>query len=641
MASSYNEDSIQKLSPLEFTRKRPDVYTGSTADPTQLAIEIISNSVDEHLIGNCDHIAVTIHRCSLGDVVTIYDNGQGILPNVVKDDGRTVLEMVYGDINTSGKYDKSDDAVYQVSTGAFGIGSALVNFLSHWLTAVTMRDGSTERVEFEEGRFSSRAVGDCVPDAHGMEVSFSPSGEFFDSPHIDCQELLRRLELVSYFCPGLRISFSLVEDGDETLCENLSHPKGVREYLVDVVSDSALVDDMLWFRAEEGRQSLDMGLAFSKGSSPEIVSFCNYAPIESGTPVTAIKSTITRVFNKWGHERRILKERENLPGNSLQEGMVLAFNLSSPSIRYDSQTKVRVTSTDDNAFLSNVVSAHLEKWLDLHPNAGKAILDKALVAHRASEAARKAREAVKKKAEGKDKVFKLPTKLTDCWGKDRSKCELFICEGVSAASGLVAARDSEFQAIYGVRGKVLNVLKVKPAKILANQEVNNLIQALGLECDPKTAKLTYDPSRLRYGKIFATADADPDGVAINSLIYNMLWFLCPELIINGHVWQSVPALYRITTKKNEYVYLSGDPELREWKKKHSKRIKSIGRNKGIGETDTDEISETLLDPSTRNCRQVTVSDVQATDTMFQDLYGKDVAPRVRYLQEHGEEANVG
>lgn len=556
---------------MSFTRLRPDTYCGSTADSTQLVTEIISNAVDEHLIGNCTRIDISIAD---NNVVAVRDNGQGIIPNNPVDStlSTTTLEQVYGEINSSGKYDKSDNAVYKVSTGAFGIGGSLSCFLSHWFIATTRRDGEFETVRFKEGKFESRESGKCDKRLHGVEVVFQPSEEFFDDAAPNAQKIKDSLFKITCICPNLLVRFN---------DEEMSNPNGLDDFLTSQVKDE-IVSNRCLFKQEKERQSLDFGMTFVDSPSVNITCFCNYGLVESGTVVTAVKSCITRVFNKWGKEQGILKAKDKpLSGNAVQEGIELVFNLVSPQVRYDSQTKARVTSTADNAFINDVISAQLEVWLDNNPEDGKTIIEKALIARRAAEAAKKAREAVKQKASGKkEKVFKLPTKLTDCWTKDRSKAELLICEGLSAASGLVAARDSEFQAVYGVRGKMLSVLKTSPDKIMKNQEINNIVVALGLDYSPTTGKMKYDKNKLRYDKIIACADADFDGYAIENLLFNILWYLCPELIINGHVYSSVPPLFRVTTKKNEYVYLKDENALEEYKSKNSNKIKTIGRMKG-------------------------------------------------------------
>lgn len=616
---------------MSFTRLRPDTYCGSTADSTQLVTEIISNAVDEHLIGNCTRIDISIAD---NNVVAVRDNGQGIIPNNPVDStlSTTTLEQVYGEINSSGKYDKSDNAVYKVSTGAFGIGGSLSCFLSHWFIATTRRDGEFETVRFKEGKFESRESGKCDKRLHGVEVVFQPSEEFFDDAAPNAQKIKDSLFKITCICPNLLVRFN---------DEEMSNPNGLDDFLTSQVKDE-IVSNRCLFKQEKERQSLDFGMTFVDSPSVNITCFCNYGLVESGTVVTAVKSCITRVFNKWGKEQGILKAKDKLlSGNAVQEGMELVFNLVSPQVRYDSQTKARVTSTADNAFINDVISAQLEVWLDNNPDDGRAIIEKALIARRAAEAAKKAREAVKQKAsEKKEKVFKLPTKLTDCWTKDRSKAELLICEGLSAASGLVAARDSEFQAVYGVRGKMLSVLKTSPDKVMKNQEINNIVVALGLDYSPTTGKMKYNKNKLRYNKIIACADADFDGYAIENLLFNILWYLCPELVINGHVYSSVPPLFRVTTKKNEYVYLKDEKALDTYKKKNASKIKTISREKGLGEMDSDELSHALLDPATRNVIQLQVNDIDETDMLFKKLYGKSVEPRVKFILEHSEEARI-
>lgn len=632
MSNQYTENTIQKMDPLTFTRHRSDSYLGSNADSTQLAVELITNCIDEHLIGNCDKIIVDIDDAK--NIITVADEGQGILPNVVKEDGKTVLEMVYGDINTSGKYDKSDNAVYEVSTGAFGIGASLTNFLSHWLIASTCRDGLEETVWFNEGVFEKREVKECDKNLHGVTVKFQPNEDFFVDARINKNKLKEMLFNICCICPNLVVVFNK---------EIIYHPNGIEDLLqAKLGKNLEIINNKMIADKKEGRQTFDFGMTFSDSSSSSFTCFCNYGLIESGTPLTTVKSCITRTLNKWGQENGLLKKKQTLSGNTLQEGIVVVFNLVSPNIRYDSQTKVRVTSTEDNPFLNKVLSSALELWLDCNPEDGKKIIERGLIATKAAEAAKKAREAVKNKATKKvaDKVLKLPTTLQDAWSKKRLDCELFVCEGKSAASGLVAARDSETQAVYGVRGKMLSVLKTTPDKIVKNQEINNILEALGLDYNLKTGKCVYDKSKLRYGKIIAAADADYDGFAIENLFFNILWYLCPELIINGHVYSSVPPLYRVTTKKNEYVYLKDDNALEEYKKNNANKIAVIGRMKGLGECDSEELSYCLLEPENRNLYQLQVSDIEKTNNMFQDLYGKAVTPRVKFLSEHLEEAQI-
>lgn len=630
MSNKYTEDSIQKMDPLTFTRHRPDSYLGSNEDSTQLLREIISNSSDEFLIGNCSEI--TIEYDKEKNIAKVSDNGQGICPNVIKD-GKSVLELVYGDINSSGKYDKSEDAVYKISTGAFGIGASLTCFLSHWLIATTKRDGEVETVYFEEGKFSKRESGKCDKTEHGVSVEFNPSEEFFRDAHPNISKLKKELFNLSCVCKGLKI----ILNGEE-----FYYPAGLEEIVKDSIDNSVeIVKTRCCFEQKQSdTQIFDFCMSATSKSNCEIIPFCNYALIENGAPVSAVKSTITRCFNNWARENGIIKNKEkNLDGSSIQEGLIIAFNLVSQNIRYDSQTKVRATSTEDNPFISSVLGEQLEVWLDSNPEDAKAILEKAILARKAAEAAKRARAAVKNKKKSSGYI-KMPTTLSDCWSKNRSECELIICEGKSAQSGLVAARDSKTQAIYGVRGMMISARKTTVQKFLKNQEVNNLLIALGLDVDNSTGKIKYDVNKLRYGKIIACADADAPGAAIENLLFNILWYICPELIQNGHVYSAIPPLFRVTTKNNEYVYLRDTAALEEYKKKNGNKIKSIGREKGLGEMDSKELGDTLLDASTRNIVQLSVSDIDKTEQMFEDLYGKAVQPRVEYILNHSENGEV-
>lgn len=632
----YSEDSIESLSPLEFTRKRPGVYAGSVEYSTQLVIELFSNALDEHNLGHGNLIEVNYKSDS--NEIQVQDNAQGFPVNVWRDDGKTVLQASFDTLNTSGKYSK--DGVYGASAlGLNGIGSKICTYLSHYLVVET-QDGSGrgERVFFEEGVFQKREIFDTDKKT-GTLVSFQPSEEFFTHPEPDIKVLCKLFDDTCGLCPNLNVRFYMNGKDFQSYC----HPEGLVSLVDNIVGkDISIISSPLRFQAQQDKYSLDCGLSYTSKSGNDIIAYVNYGLTDQGPHITALKSAITRVMNKWAREKGLLKEKEtNIDGTSLQEGLVLVFNLVAPNISYDAQTKSRIVSNDFVSFLIDSFSTQLELWLDTNPQDGQNIIEKALIARKATEAAKKAREAVKQKANAKqDKVFKMPTKLTDCWTKDRSKAELLIAEGLSAASGLVAARNSEFQAVYGVRGKMLSILKTTPDKIMKNQEINNIIVALGLDYSPATGKMVYDKSKLRYDKIIACADADFDGYAIENLLFNILWYLCPELVINGHVYSSVPPLFRVTTKKNEYIYLKDQQALDDYKQAHVANIKTIGREKGLGEMDAEELSYSLLDPATRNVVQLEVNDVEQTSQLFQDLYGKNVEPRVKFILEHSEEAQT-
>lgn len=625
--SNYTDSSIEKLDPRSFSRIRPDTYCGSTEDSTQLCVEVVTNAIDEHLIGNCDHITVTYDDAQ--NVVTVEDDGQGIIPSLYRDGGRTVLEMVYGDINVSGKFDKSSDAVYKVSTGAFGIGASLANYLSHWLEAATFRDGKYERVLFEEGLFKERDEGDSPePARHGVVVRFQPSEEFFTSPKPNLTALKKKVDGICCLCPRLTVSFC----GDE-----IKH-NGITDLLGDCVASTSDVFSFTYVDPEDDTRALSLAYGLKSPSKESvIVGYANYGAIEGGTAYQVIKTQLSKSLTDWGRRQAVLKPKETLNVASLQDDMCLAFNLVSQNVRYDSQTKVRMSSTADNQFMRDTIAEQMETWMNAHPQAVKDIITNAIVAKRAAEAAKKAREAVRGKSSKKDSVFKLPTTLVDASSKKRAECELWVVEGKSAQGGMVAARDSKTQAIYGVRGMMLNVLKTAPENIMKNQEINNLVLALGLDVDVKTGKMVYNPKKLRYGKIVACGDGDAPGKAICNLMFNILWYMCPELFFNGHVYMAIPPLFRITTAKNEYVYCEGQKELEQAKKKY--KVKAINRAKGLSEQSSEELELTLLNPATRKIVEinVNVSDTDTFGNLMTNLYGKAVEPRVDYIMRHSEE----
>ena len=631
----YTEESIQSLSPREHIRLRSGMYIGSNHDPTQLVVEIFSNALDEHNLGHGNLINVSVNTKT--GTCSIEDYGQGFPINQLRPDGKTVLQAAFDEINTSAKY--SDDGVYGgTSLGLNGVGAKASNFLSTYFHVVS---GKTENKQYEsiwfkDGIFQKRELGEWNNEHSGTKVTFTPDPQFFEKSIPDTKALRHLFNDICCMCPDLTIRYWI----DDTLYE-ISHPEGITDLVTALVDkDVELPSTRLLIQESQDKYKLSCGLTYTSRNSSNIVGYVNYGLTEQGPHITSLKSSITKVMNKWAREQGLIKEKEsNLGGDSLQEGLVLVFNLIAPGIAYDSQTKGKIVSKDYVPWLNEVFSNALEIWLDNNPQDGKVIIEKALLARRAAEAAKKAREAVRQKAEKKDKVFKMPTKLTDCWSKDRNKCELLVCEGDSAKSGLVAGRSSEFQAVYGVRGKILNVLKAASNAIMKNQEINNLVVALGLDYNPQTGKMVYDKDKLRYGKIIACCDADFDGFAIENLLFNVLWNLCPELIINGHVYSAVPPLYKITTTKNEYVYLKDDNALQSYKAKH-KNIQSINRLKGLGEMDSSELSECLLDSDTRHIVQLTVNDVPTTNQLFQDLYGKAVEPRVKFILEHSEEARI-
>lgn len=626
----YDKNSIESLSPLEFTRLRPGVYAGDTTYSTQLLVEIVSNAVDEFRLGHGDKIEVKIDK----DIVFVRDYGQGFIPNEFREDGKTILEAAFSVLNTSGKY--REDGTYEgTSLGSFGIGSKITTFLSNWLNVETYRDEKFESIKFIEGVFDSRATGGTERDNHGTVVMWKPSEEFFTNTIVEIDKVKDLFKTITCLCPGLTIELN-----DNGNIISYFSQNGLDDLVNDLVKNKEIINNRFNMNFSEGKNKLDMILTYTSNYSLTLVPYVNTGLTEKGPHITQIKTLLTREFNKFFREKKWLKEKdENLSGDDLQEGMYIVFNITAPNVAYDAQVKSTVTKIDMSPF-SQQISSELQKWFNKNEKEIKIIADKAITARKAREAAKKARDNARGVKKEKNKILNLPTKLVDSWSKNREKCELLISEGDSAAAGLIGARDGEFQAIFPIRGKIINLYKNSDEKVFANQEVINIIKALGLELDKKTNKMIYDKDRLRYGKIIMCCDADPDGQAIKNLLLTYFWSLCPELIINGHLYAAIPPLFRITTRKNEYIYLKDGEELEKYKKEHTGEKFAINRNKGLGEQDAEELSECLLDEKTRNVVQITVENVKNADNLFEIFMGTSVPPRREYILKYSEEAEI-
>ena len=627
----YDKNSIESLSPLEFTRLRPGVYAGDTTYSTQLLVEIISNAVDEYRLGHGKKIEVTINK----DIVTVRDYGQGFLVNEIREDKKTVLEAAFSVLNTSGKY--REDGTYEgTSLGSFGIGSKITTFLSHWLKVTTYRDKKFEEIEFKEGIFKERHIGDTnLP--NGTEVSWQPSEEFFTNTEVELEKIQKLFKTIVALCPGLSIYLNL--GGNETAIYTAIN--GLNDLVDEAVKDKEIIKKRFDMKYENGKNKLDMIITYTSNYSLSVVPYVNTGLTESGPHITQIKTILTREFNKFFREKGWLKEKdENLTGTDLQEGMYIIFNITAPNVAYNAQVKSTVTKIDMTPFTS-VIAENLQYWFKNNEKEIKVIADKALSARKAREAAKKAKDAIRNNnaPKKKAKLLNLPSKLVDANSKNRNECELFIAEGDSAAGGLIAARDANIMAVFPIRGKIINLYKNSDEKVFANQEVLNIIKALGLEFDTKSKTLIYDKNKLRYGKIFTACDADPDGMAIKNLLLTCFWSLCPELIINGHMWITMPPLYRITKGKDTYIYLKDDAELDQYKKDHEGEKYLINRNKGLGEQDADELGPCILDKETRNVAQITVEDAKKANELFEILMGTSVPPRREWLLAHSEEAS--
>ena len=628
MGKLYDEKSIESLSPLEFTRLRPQVYAGDCTYSTQLLIEIFSNAVDEFNAGNGNQIDVTINN----SMVTIEDHGQGFIPNSFRDDGKTILEAAFSVLNTSGKY-REDGSYEGTSLGSFGIGSKITTYLSHWLKVITCRDGQFEDIDFNEGVFKNRQTGKTKKDAHGTKVCWLPSEEFFTHTEVEISKARNLFKTISCLCPGLTINLDY--NGTK---EVYSSKNGLNDLVDEAVKDKEIINNRLEVNNNQDKFKLNLVMTYTSNYSSSIIAYVNTGLTDTGAHITQLKTTLTREMNKYFREKGWLKEKdENLTGDDIQEGLYLVFNYTAPSVAYDAQVKSRVTAIDTKAEISTFSEA-LNQWLAFNEKEVKILADKAISARKAREAAKKAREAAREtEKKKKEKVLKFDSKLADCYCKDRSKCEIYITEGDSASGNLKSARDNATQAVMPVRGKILNTQKATLQQIQKNAEIMTMIDAFGLRIDPKSMKVTYDKEDLRYGKIIIMSDADVDGAHIKNLFYTFIWNFCPELIKDGYIYAGVPPLYKITIGK-EYKYLKNDEELEEFRKTHTGKKYTVNRMKGLGEMSVDETEETLTDPNNRIIKQIIIEDDKSADILFEQLMGTGVTARKAFIKEHSKEA---
>ena len=625
----YNKDSIESLSPLEFTRLRPGVYAGDTTYSTQLVVEIVSNAVDEFRLGHGNKIKVNIDK----DIVTVTDYGQGFLVNETREDGKTILEAAFSVLNTSGKY--REDGTYEgTSLGSFGIGSKITTFLSHWLKVVTWRDGKYEDLYFKEGVFESRDVGKKNHET-GTEVTWQASEEFFTHTEPEIDKLKSLFKTIVCLCPGLTIELN-----NNGKIESFYSENGLSDLADAAVGNKEIINNRFIMNFAKGKEKMDFILTYTSNYSSTLVPYVNTGLTEKGPHITQVKTVLTREFNKFFREKKWLKDKdENLTGDDIQEGMYIVFNITAPNVSYDAQVKSTITKIDMSPFTA-ALAENLQYWFANNEKEVKIIVDKALAARKAREAAKKARDNAREKNKKKEKALKFDSKLADCFSKDRSKCEIYITEGDSASGNLKMARDNEYVAIMPIRGKILNVRKASLDKIQKNSEIMTMIDAFGLSVDPKTMKLTYKKEDLRYGKIIIESDADTDGSHIKNLFYTFIWTFCPDLIKDGYIYAGVPPLYKITEGKDNYIYLKDDAALEEYRNKNKGKKYIVNRLKGLGEMSVEETA-ILVDPDKRIIKQITVEDAKQADILFDQLMGDSVTQRKQFIKEHSAEATYG
>lgn len=625
MSKLYDADSIQSKTPLEFTRLRPGVYCGSTEYSTQLVIEIVSNAIDEHKAGHGDIINVTYSKD--GSCI-VEDFGQGFPINTLRDDGETVLQASFDVLNTSGKF--SDDGVYEgTALGLNGIGSKLTNYLSHWLTVISYRDGKMEEVQFTEGVFKKRILGSQGNHHTGTIVSWQPSEEFFTNAAIDTERLKKLFHVLTCLCPGLTIN--LIEKETDARISYFSK-NGLNDLLNDIAGDSEILKNRLNINYENGKNKLDLVLTYTDKYSSNIISYVNTGETDAGPHITQIKTIITREMNKFFREKNWLKEKDdNLTGDDIQEGLLIAFNITAPNISYDAQTKSRIVKIDMTPFTS-VISESLQSWLAANEKDIKGIADKALNARKAREAAKKARDIArngKKKEKGLKAKMQLSSKFIDCVSKKPEERNLLLVEGLSAGSSAVEARNAKTDCIYMLRGKIISPLKTSVDKILANQEMSDIIKVIGAGFGND-----FDVSKMNFDKIVMTTDADSDGADIELLLITFFFTYMKPLVESGKLYRAVTPLYIIRTGKEE-LYFYTEEEMENYRASHSSSSYEVLRAKGLGELNATDLHKVCFEK--QRFKRITISDAEETKRLLDVLEGQAVMPRKQFIYENAKQ----
>lgn len=629
----YNEHSIISETPLEFVRRTPATYLGSQRANTALILELYANCIDEHVIGHGESISISIDTEL--NKYSISDNGQGFLVNTVTDDsGKTILQRSFDTINTSGK--TTEDGVYMgTSLGLNGIGAKLVCFLSYSLHVKTYRDNKFEEIWFKDGVFQKRNVGE-EEHSSGTEITWSPDPQFFKENKPDIKYLKEFLSEIAALCPNLITT--LVYNGKETIYHE---PGGLNSLMDKRVSGKELFTNRFNIEREIGKDKINICLTYTTDYSDDVSAYVNLGHTNSGAHISAMKSSFVRAINKYAAENNLIKKNEkNLDSNEIKEGLTIIFNVTTTTAKYDAQNKSRIDDIDAS-IINTTMSGDFGTWLANNPTEASIIIERALNSRKAREAAKKAKDKIRNVSKKSNSLFiDMPTKLADAYPKnkkDRSQCELYICEGASASSSIIATRDASKIGVLPIRGKILNCMKASLDKVYANQEIADITRALGLDIDKDTGKLIYNPKKLRYSKIVIATDADADASSITMLLCTVFDWLCPELFTNGHIYKVYGALFKVTFSDNSYLLFSNDKEFNEWKEKNEGLKYKVSRAKGLGEMTIDETFEQLVNEETRNLKMITTEDYEEFEKYLNIFEGSDVAERKEYLEKYYEE----
>ena len=628
-AQEYDASQIQVLEGLEAVRKRPGMYIGSTSSSGlhHLVYEIVDNSIDEALAGFCSHIEVCIEE---GDIISVRDNGRGIPVDTQEQTGKSALEVVFTVLHAGGKFGGGG---YKVSGGLHGVGASVVNALSEWLEVQVHKDGKIYQMSFSRGNITQgiHVVGET--ERHGTYVRFKPDPEMFDDTVYDYEILHTRMREQAFLNGGLRITIEDKRTGKEQ-SETMCYEGGIREFVRFINRNkSPIHEDVIYLSGTKDDAVAEIALQYNDGYNETLVSFANdiHTP-EGGMHETGFKTALTRVINNYGQKNNIIKGDDKVSGDDVREGISAVISVKLPEAQFEGQTKQKLGNAYIRTLVDNVVTEQLATYFEEHPAVAKAILEKAMMANRAREAARKARESVRRKT-GLESG-QMPDKLQDCNERDPSLCEIYIVEGDSAAGSAIQGRDSRFQAILAMWGKMLNVEKARADKIYGNDKLYPLIVALGAGIGEE-----FNIEKLRYHKIIIMADADVDGSHIRTLLLTFFFRYMRPLIEHGYVYSAVPPLYKLTRGKTQKVAYSD-----EERDKLSAQLRAdnpnakvdISRFKGLGEMDPHELWETTMDPERRTLRRITLSDALRADQIFTVLMGEEVEPRRDWIERNAK-----
>ena len=622
----YDASQIQILEGLEAVRKRPGMYIGSTSSPGlhHMVYEIVDNGVDEALAGFCKNITVSINS---DNSITVTDDGRGIPVDKEKKTGKSALEVVYTILHAGGKFGNGG---YKVSGGLHGVGASVVNALSEWLEVKVYREGKIHTQRYERGKVITpvTVVGECPVEKTGTEVTFKPDSEIFETVVFDYKTIKTRLRETAFLTKGLRIN--LIDDREIKHDKTFYYEGGIKEFVSYLNhANIPLYQDVIYCEGTYQDIYVEVAMQHTDAYTENIYSFVNNINTpEGGTHLTGFRNAITKTINDYIRSKKLIKDSEdNLSGEDIREGLTAIISVKIGDPQFEGQTKMKLGTSEASVAVNRIVSEQLTYFLEQNPAVAKQMCEKSILAQRARAAARKARELTRRKSvlEGAG----LPGKLADCTEKDPERCEIFIVEGDSALGPAKNCRDTKYQAVMPLRGKVLNVEKARLDKIYANKEIQGMITAFGTGIHDE-----FDITKLRYNKIIIMTDADVDGAHISTLMLTFLYRFMPELIKQGHVYLAQPPLYYV--RKNKKLYYAYTDSERDALLEKVGKDAEVQRFKGLGEMEDQELSETTMDPATRTLLRVNMDENSKSelDLTFTTLMGDQVEPRRQFIEEN-------